>query len=638
MLVTFLDSIKKGHALGMIFCFVYFGISGQSVFRPVNDNTLADNTPFPFWEKETKPTRIYFVDQNHERASNENIGSEELPFKTINKAAQVLLPGEKVIIKSGVYREQIIPPRGGKDASKMIAYEAAKGSKVIIKGSELADPERWFQNHQWKYSGDFTTQYTQEDQPQTEPVWVYDLSEFEFSGYNPFGMINMLHDRSYLDYQKVKMDDHFKRRGLVFIDGKRMEQVLTSVELMDKTSGAHWVEHHGRTVHVRFPEGKTPKDSEVEFTTKEQVFAPKIYGLGYIKLKGLTFSQVGNGFPIPQRGAVSANRGNHWVVENCTIESVNSLGMDLGNEMWHTRNEPGNGFHVVRNNTFRDCGISGMEALGANTLLIEDNLFENIAWHNAEHGWESGGIKLHQAQNTLIRRNVFRNIHHATGIWLDYKANDNCRLVKNVFTNITTARGAIYIEVSYNDCLVDHNIFHNLHSQYWISGDYGAGGSAFYTDGSDSIRFQNNLILDIENTGYGSYMNASRIVDDKGGVTRWHSVERNIFIDCKKHVIEYPSQYNFSNDNLMTGVSPGYLKMTNPAPELLLNLEMWRKLFGFGKTSDVTRSPKYILDEKALTLTIEGDPEFVKMCKGRGALIDYTIQNRSIDPRKVYED
>ena len=177
-------------------------------------------------------------------------------------------------------------------------------------------------------------------------------------------------------------------------------------------------------------------------------------------------------------------------------------------------------------------------------------------------------------------------------------------MIVSAGTDIVTARGAIYIEVSRKHCLVDHNFFHRLRSQYWISGDYGAGGSAFYTDGSDSIEFRNNLAFDIENTGYGSYLNAERIVDMSGGLTRFHRVEENIFIDCRKYAIEFPNEYNFSDRNLFAQVPPGYLKMGNPPPPLLLDLEAWRIAFGW-EEHGVVLPMKATLDPETLLFSLE---------------------------------
>lgn len=573
----------------------------NDIIRKTDDHLLADGKQFPTWEQKQKYTRTYHVNQSHPLADNKNSGSEDQPFLTIGRAAEVLLPGERVIIHEGLYRETVHPAHSGSGPGEMISYQAAAGEKVIISGSIVLD-EDWEPGRGWRYGKH--KPYAASAPESTVHVWQYELPGELMEGYNPFGMMNILHDRAYLDYTQVKMDAHFKRRGMLFFDGIPVKQVGKPVELADAEEGAFWIEHNGRRIHVRFPGTKGPKDVLVEAAIREQLFVPEEYGLGYIRISGITFRHCANGFPVPQRGAVSANRGNHWIIEDCIVEHVNSLGIDLGNEMWNTEWQEGIGHHIVRRNVIRQCGIAGLEALKAPGLLIEDNLFEDIGWHDAEHGWESGGIKLHLAENCLIRRNVFRRIHHAPGIWLDYHANRNCRVTKNVFTDIITARGCIYVEVSRNHCRIDHNVFHKTESQYWISGDYGAGGSALYTDGSDSIDFDHNLTLDIENTGYGSYLNAERIVDMRGGYTRFHRVTHNIFTGCRKHCIEFPNEHNFSDYNIFSGMKPGYLKMGNPAPPLLLDMEAWQIAFGWeknGRLADIRAT----LDTETLEFTMQ---------------------------------
>lgn len=607
-------------------------LAQAKTYAQLNENCLANGLMFPVWEKEQNYQRIYYVDGNNPKSSDSNKGSDDKPFKTISRAAELLQPGEKVMIKGGTYREMVSPVRGGESPDKMVTYEAAPGETVILAGSIILNQTKWEKGKGWKYTRH--KPYTEDSTVVSAKIWQYDFDGTQFAGYNPFGMANLMHDREYLQYQKVKMDTHFKRRGMIFLNGQPIEQVMNPVDLAEKEKGAFWIEHNGMRIHVRFPGKTEPKNFIIEVTAKEQVFAPKEFGLGYIALKGITFRHAGNGFPVPQRGLVSTNRGHHWLIQSCTIEWANSIGIDMGNEMWSTEYQKGLGYHIVRNNLIRNCGIGGLEALGAKQMLVEDNLFENIGWQNAELAFESGGIKIHTTFNTLIRRNVFRNISYAPGIWMDYLANQNIRITNNVFTDITTARGAIYIEVSRNDCLIDHNIFNKLRSQYWLSGEYGAGGSALYTDGSDSIRFCNNLMLDIENTGYGDYLNAERIVGQRGGVTRWHSVLNNIFIDCRKYAIEFPNSYNYSNGNVFSQVSPGFLKMTNPAPELLLDLESWQKVYDWendGKMVNVGAE----INSKTLELSIKINPEELKLLQGKGPLNTYSNDKKiSIDPRR----
>ena len=91
---------------------------------------------------------IYYVDQNHPKASDENPGTEELPWKTIQKAADTLVAGDIVLVKSGIYYQDgkcdvmtewgfhtcAIHPRNSGTADKPIIYMAYPGDKVIIDG------------------------------------------------------------------------------------------------------------------------------------------------------------------------------------------------------------------------------------------------------------------------------------------------------------------------------------------------------------------------------------------------------------------------------------------------------------------------------------------------------------------------
>lgn len=68
-------------------------------------------------------------------------GTQERPFLTIQRAADVASAGDTVIVHEGVYREWVKPRRGGLSADLRITYLAAEGEKAMIKGSERA--EHW---------------------------------------------------------------------------------------------------------------------------------------------------------------------------------------------------------------------------------------------------------------------------------------------------------------------------------------------------------------------------------------------------------------------------------------------------------------------------------------------------------------
>ena len=99
---------------------------------------LPDKSEFKTWENLTQYTKTYVVDQKHPNASDNNTGDEDHPFLTINKASQIVRAGERVLIKSGIYREKVTPQLGGISNKQMICYEAAPGAKVVIKGSRIS--------------------------------------------------------------------------------------------------------------------------------------------------------------------------------------------------------------------------------------------------------------------------------------------------------------------------------------------------------------------------------------------------------------------------------------------------------------------------------------------------------------------
>ena len=96
---------------------------------------MTDWNDYPLWDDTTTYRRTITVAQQNPAAADSNAGTADAPLLTINAAAQLAEPGDRVVIHSGVYREQINPARGGCGRDSMISYEAAPGSQPIISGS-----------------------------------------------------------------------------------------------------------------------------------------------------------------------------------------------------------------------------------------------------------------------------------------------------------------------------------------------------------------------------------------------------------------------------------------------------------------------------------------------------------------------
>ncbi len=79
--------------------------------------------------------RTYYVAQKAPNASDENVGDEAAPWKTLAHAGQVVKAGDTVIVKEGIYRETLKVKNNG-EPNKPISFVAAQGEEVIISASE----------------------------------------------------------------------------------------------------------------------------------------------------------------------------------------------------------------------------------------------------------------------------------------------------------------------------------------------------------------------------------------------------------------------------------------------------------------------------------------------------------------------
>src|SRR3954470_15078820 len=70
----------------------------QAPSAAAGDSRLPDGTEFPRWEQPLSFSKTYYVDNTAPNASDAGPGDRARPFRTISKAAQILQPGERVVI------------------------------------------------------------------------------------------------------------------------------------------------------------------------------------------------------------------------------------------------------------------------------------------------------------------------------------------------------------------------------------------------------------------------------------------------------------------------------------------------------------------------------------------------------------
>lgn len=445
----------------------------------VHQTLLADGTPYMNWSDNTQYTRTYYVNQNHPEASDKNDGTEEHPFMTINHAAQLVKPGERVCIHAGIYRELVRPKLAGNGADQMIAYEAAPGEQVIIRGSRVI-------NTKWRLSVDpndkenISAMLKGNLKPGgsgnifSKQLWMTTLPESLFeNGYFAFRIPNASNEEIDLMEWALRWKGRIPYslpRGLLFQEGHRLEQ-LSAYEDLIRLPGSYWVAPDGLTIHIHPFGGVNPNGPLFEAAIQPHIIQPQSAGLGFIRVSGLILEHCANGFLRTGVGALFTMGGHHWIIEGNTVHQINSMGIEVGFQIYESRDkrysrrtDPDSGYNIIRNNKISECGTAGIRGLGVTNALVEDNYIVDCGWQDVEFLWEVAGIKLLLARGTMVRNNYITRIQGGCGIWLDWD-NKNSRVTGNIIHDINTVQGAIFVEASQVINMVDHNIMFNISGQ-----------------------------------------------------------------------------------------------------------------------------------------------------------------------------
>ena len=596
---------------------------------------LPDGSEFAFWEPPLTFTKTYYVDNGAAAADDAGPGDRERPFRTIGRAASILQPGERVVIAGGIYRECVRPTRGGTGPSQMISYEAAPGAKVYIRGSEVLE-NGWTEAAIPPRPGGAAA-----DAGVT--IWRHDLPEALFPGaYNPFALPSIMGSWEWLDASKVDMGPYLRRRGLVFADGKPLEPMEQLSELampnlppapdfthppapqnglpgrrrggpiMQEIGGSptarFWTDYSGTAIYVRLPSG-TPADHLMEITTRQHALIPAHSGIGFIRVKGLTFQHVGNAYPFPQFGMVSLAGGDHWIFEDNVLEWANGIGLDIGFDGDSVgAAHPGTAI-VVRGNQIRYCGVEGIGGMGTTDTLIEDNLIEWCGWADAERGWEAAATKFHRAKNMLYRRNVIRHIRHGNGAWWDV-GNSNCRVTQNIFADIQTVSAAVHFEMTTDQNAIDNNIIWDVrNAEPGTPGQRGCAGSGIFDNATSNLIIAQNLIGRCDNAAIFTIVRPDRGRPAAEG----NRVSNNIFASCKAGIV-FLSANNKADGNVyvaMPSAFQGFVDASSvPANDpdpwrrvQYMGLANWRSTHGWDRNS-IEAAAEIHFDPETLQLRI----------------------------------
>ena len=412
------------------------------------------------------------------KASRDGNGSKEMPFRHINDAAKVALPGDEVIVAPGIYREYVNPQNAGTEENRIV-YRSEQPLGAVITGAEVLTG--WT-----KYEGN---------------VWTARVDNGIFGSYNP-----------YTTY--VCGDWYFaptvRHTGSVYLNDLAMYETVSLDECIEgAVDPCAWVPEESKYKWFTVQEGNTtvlyanfqgldPNKEKVELSVRRNCFMPDKTGVSYITVSGFKIDKGATTWAPPaayQDGLIGPHWSKGWIIEDCEVCNSRCCGISLGkyrdpeNDMYfytkHVKSptqmerdavcrgqyhgwlKEKVGSHIIRRCHIHHCEQTGIVGrMGGVFSTIEDCHIHNVCNSQQLGGAETAGIKLHAAIDVTIRRN---HIHHSImGVWLDWQA-QGARISQNLMHDnyrpdgILPARGAmfsndIFIEVGHGPTLIDNNV------------------------------------------------------------------------------------------------------------------------------------------------------------------------------------
>ncbi|WP_159452616.1 DUF1565 domain-containing protein [Pedobacter nyackensis] len=398
------------------------------------------------------------------KGNNANDGSQTKPFKTISAAANVAMPGDVITVHAGVYREQITPPRGGNSDNERIVYQAAKGEKVEIKGSEII--KGW--------------------QKEKNDTWVVKVPNTLFGNFNPFN--DLIRGDWYWPPKGSKF-----HTGAVYLNGDWLMEALTKENVMKAANEKNtlwWadVDSTTTTIWAQF-KNVDPNQETVEINARQKVFYPEKPFTNFITVRGFIMEHAATNWAPPtaeQMGLIGTNWSRGWVIENNVVQYSKCVGIALGkygDAFDNKDTESAEGYvgtinralkfgwnkgtiggHLVRNNKIAYCEQTGIVgSMGCAFSIVEGNTIHDIHVRKLFSGAEMAGIKFHGAIDVQIRNNHIYKTN--MGVWLDWMAQG--AQVKNNLMHDNDLD--IFLEVNHGPMLVSNNILLSKVSLYMNS-------------------------------------------------------------------------------------------------------------------------------------------------------------------------
>lgn len=354
-------------------------------------------------------------------ATDSGDGSAAAPFRTLAAAVRRLLPGEKLYVASGVYREPILIPNRdwGSAAETVIEGPAAPAEPALVKGSIVAT--EWLRDS--RKTGLFVASWT------IEPQQVFidgqplkQLAGTIFNGYpeRPGHELAALH---------VNQGGIWPGR----VNGNE-NSITPGSFYYDRTNQRLFVDCGCSTLNGRL----------VEVSVVPRLLVGR--GLRNFTIRNLHFQHSNTS--LTGRGGTVLVDGRNVLVERISVKEADSTGVQvIGSDV------------VLRDSEIVASGQLGLAGRGTRIRILN-----NVIRHNNTRGfnkwWEAGGAKF-VGGGGLANSEVSGNVVEANngdGIWFDWGPANN--LVRRNVSRSNTGFG-IHYEASFGGTIVENLVVRN---------------------------------------------------------------------------------------------------------------------------------------------------------------------------------
>jgi parallel beta-helix repeat protein len=389
----------------------------------------------------------YHVARSATNAADSNSGAEDAPWKTISRAAaaEELVPGDSVLIHSGVYREHVQLKACG-EPGKPVTFAAAPGARVVLKGSELV-------RGKWAKLADDAGR--QEPYPRAfADIWKIKLGD-EFFVDPRFRGIYDNKSRRWVSQVFVNDNKPLQRIGPdpIYKNKDYLQLATVGRNLDDMIQNSFFFDAAEETLYIKI--AGNPSWYSIEVGVRGFVFTAE--NAHDVVIQGLEFRQ--NRQPGGQWPMVTISNCERVVLEDCKVSQSDFCGLGLGRS---------------KDCTVRDCDLSynGCTGLGMSECrdcLVEACTLLSNNYRRFHSGWAAAGMKCIPRNTGCTVRNceVAYNVA-CGGIWFDY---DNADI--NILGNVCHHNDGpgVFFEINKDGGVIaDNLVYANRDRGIYISG------------------------------------------------------------------------------------------------------------------------------------------------------------------------